>query len=153
MPPVVPFRLPVKGTVRRQLAAPAEVVGLSGDEVHRPAAARVKMSGVGLAVGVDGHQHPLALRRPLENALAVGQHHIAVAAIAQGGAFSVGIGQLCDIVRQLHPFRRFYLRPQGRVGVAALDARHAPLAAVIDGGHAGHPEQQGVGQGQVGGIR
>ena len=107
-------------------------------------------------MGIDDTEHLLIgialIGAHIHHEMAGIGHHVTVAAVAQGGALAVGGGQLCDVVRQLCPDGRFYLRAQGRVGTAALDALYAPLAAVVDGGHAGHTEQQGVGQGQVGGI-
>lgn len=63
-------------------AASTEVVVLSCEQVHRPAAAGVKMGGVGVAVGVDHHQHPLSLHLPLEDILPVGEQHFPIVPLA-----------------------------------------------------------------------
>ena len=86
------FHFPEEGGAGGQLAAAAEVVALAGDQIHRLAASGVEVGVEGLVVGVDGHQHPLLRAGPLENQLPVGEQHIPIAAIAQGGAVSLGAG-------------------------------------------------------------
>ena len=55
--------------VRFQRAAAAKVVVCACDEVHRAAAARVKVGVKRIAVRVDGHQHPLTVGVALKNQL------------------------------------------------------------------------------------
>ena len=69
--------------VRLQRAAAAEIVVGACDEVHRAAAARVKVGVKRIAVRVDGHQHPLTVGVALKNQLLRLDQHIAVAAPAQ----------------------------------------------------------------------
>lgn len=74
---------PISRAVRRKTAAAAEIVRPSGDKVHRPPRARVKVRVERFALRVHGHQHALALRRALEDVLPVRQQHRAVGAMAQ----------------------------------------------------------------------
>ena len=53
------FHLPEVRAVSGKGASAAEVVVLSSDHIHRHAAARVKVSGVVLAVRVDRHEYSL----------------------------------------------------------------------------------------------
>ena len=87
------------------MTAAAEVVLFSGDQVPGQAAARVKVGHIGLAVRIDGHQHPLPLCFPLKNDLPVGEQDVAVAAAAQGGAPPPGGGQLGDPAGEIVPLR------------------------------------------------
>lgn len=82
--------------VRFQRAAAAEIVVVPCDEVHRAAAARVKVGVKRIAVRVDGHQHPLTVGVALKNQLLRLDQHIAVAAPAQRLAARVGVGQRRD---------------------------------------------------------
>ena len=74
---------PISRAVRRKTAASTEIVRPSGDKVHRPPRARVKVRVERFALRVHGHQHALALRRALEDVLPVRQQHRAVGAMAQ----------------------------------------------------------------------
>jgi len=146
---MLPLRFPEKGAVRGQLTAAAEVVGLTGDEVHRPAAAGVEVGGIGGGVGVDGHQHTLAVASPLEDDLLVGEHYIPVSPVTQGFAPLFSLGQPGDPVGEGGALRLLNGGPEGRVAALALGAGEAPLAAIVDGGHPGHPEDHGPGQAQM----
>ena len=64
---VLPFHFPVAYTIRCQLTAAAEIVRGAGDHVHRHTTAGVKVGGKGVAVGVDGNQHALAVGVTLKN--------------------------------------------------------------------------------------
>ena len=124
---------------------------LPGDEIHRLAAARVKVGGVGRVRGVDGHQDPLRVRPALEDGLVVGEDDVLEVPIAQGHALPVGPGHGGDLVRQGVPLRRVKGGAQGVVPLGLLP-QGAPLAAVVQAGDAGHAEGQAVNQGDVGGI-
>ena len=52
---------PISRAVRRKTAAATEIVRPSGDKVHRPPRARVKVRVERFALRVHGHQHALAL--------------------------------------------------------------------------------------------
>ena len=54
-----------------------------------------------------------------------------------------GVGQRGDPGGQVVGFGAFHGGTQGGVAVAFV-AFHPPLAAVVDGGHAGHTKQQAV---------
>ena len=68
------FHLPEICTVRRQFAASAKVMLLPAYQIYRHAAARVKMSRVTLAVGIDGYKHTFVFRFSLEDTLLIGQY-------------------------------------------------------------------------------
>ena len=95
------FHFPEEGGAGGQLTAAAEVVGLAGDQVHRLAAPGIEVGVEGMVVGVDGHQHPLLRAGALEDQLPVGEQHVPIAAMAQGGAVPLGAGQLGDEVGEL----------------------------------------------------
>ena len=101
------------------------------------------MGGKRAAVGVDGYQHALTIGTALKNQLFGLHQHVAVAAIAQGAAGRAGVGQRGDPGGQVGFLGALNGRTQGGVAVA-LVALHAPLAAVVDSGHAGHTKQQAV---------
>ena len=129
--------------VRLQRAAAAKVVVGACDEVHRTAAARVKVGVKRIAVRVDGHQHPLTVGIALKNQLLGLDQHIAVTAPAQRLAARVGVGQRRDPGGQVVLLGLLHRRAQRRVAVA-LVALHAPFTAVVDRRHTGHTEQQTV---------
>lgn len=79
---VLSLTFPEVAAVRLQRAAAAKVVVGACDEVHRVAAARVKVGVKRIAVRVDGHQHPLTVGVALKNQLLRLDQHIAVAAPA-----------------------------------------------------------------------
>ena len=91
---------PISRAVRRKTAAAAEIVRPSGDKVHRPPRARVKVRVERFALRVHGHQHALALRRALEDVLPVRQQHRAVGAMAQCPAAPARRRQPGNILRQ-----------------------------------------------------
>ena len=64
--------LPEKGAVGGQFRAAAKVMGLPGNEVDGPSAAGVEVGGVRGALGIDGHQNPLAVTGALKDDLLVG---------------------------------------------------------------------------------
>lgn len=134
---------PISRAVRRKTAAAAEIVRPSGDKVHRPPRARVKVRVERFALRVHGHQHALALRRALEDVLPVRQQHRAVSAMAQCPAAPARRRQPGNILRQPVFLRHVHRGAQRRVAVL-FAALHAPLAAVINAGHAGHAEQYPV---------
>ena len=102
----------------------------------------------GLVVGVDGHQHPLLRAGPLENQLPVGEQHIPIAAIAQGGAVSFGVGQFGEEIGEVVPLGALQSGAQGGVPVLFLPP-DAPLAAIVHRRDPGHTEHQGIGRAQV----
>ena len=121
---------------------------LPGDQIHRHAAPRVKVGGIGSTVGVHRHQDPLPVRGPLEDDLLVGEDHVAVGAIAQRPAVLVGVGQTGDKRRQIAALRRLQGRAEGVVALGLLSL-HAPLAAVVHRRDAGHTEENAVGRAEV----
>ena len=102
------------------------------------------MGVVGLAVRVDGHQHPVVPAAALENQLFGLHQNVAVAAAAQRRAGRARARQRGDPVGQFVVLRRFDGGTQ-RVIPALFLALDAPLAAVIHRRNAGHTEQQAVG--------
>ena len=64
-----------------------------GDEVHRAAAACVKVGVKRIAVRIDGYQHPLTVGIAFKNQLLRLHQYIAVAAPAQRFAACAGMGQ------------------------------------------------------------
>ena len=73
------------------MAAAPKVVLLPSDQVPGQAASGVEVGHVLLLVGVDGHQHPLRVSLPLKDDLLIGEDHIAIAAVAQGGTALLGL--------------------------------------------------------------
>ena len=142
------FATPEIRAVGRKLAPTAEIMGFSADQIHRHAAARVKMSGVGLAVRVDGNQHPFALRSPLKDALSVRQHNGTEAAVIQRLRGLLRIGKLSDEFRQLILQRLLKAGTKRRIPVALVPLR-APFASIIDTGDPRHGEHQRIDQRQM----
>ena len=64
------FHPPERAGVRGQIAAAAKVMRLTGDQIHRGAAAGVEICVVGLPCRVDGHQHALTIHTAFKNQLA-----------------------------------------------------------------------------------
>ena len=69
------FHFPKGCTVRLKLAAASKVMELSGDQIHCLSASRIKMSGIGLIVRIDGYKHSFSLCLSLKDTLPVGQNH------------------------------------------------------------------------------
>ena len=130
---VLPFHFPVAYTIRCQLAAAAEIVRGAGDHVHRHTTAGVKVGGKGVAVGVDSHQHALAVGVTLKNQL-LGLSPARCGSSPQHRALlcGAGVGQRGDPGGQVVGFGAFHGGAQGGVAVAFV-ALHPPLAAVVDG--------------------
>ena len=74
------------------MAASAKIMRLPGNEIYRRAATGVKMGLIGLAINVKSSQHAFVIARPFKNQLAVGEHYIAVSAVAQRRAGFMGGG-------------------------------------------------------------
>lgn len=134
---------PKRHAVGRQQAAAAEVVNFPGEQIHPLAAARVKVGGIGLAVSVHRHQHPLALHLPLEDELSVGEQDFLIVPIAQGTAAPPGLCHGGNGIGEAVPLGLVEGGAQGLVPLGLLP-QDAPLAAVVDAGDARHAEEQAV---------
>ena len=69
------FHQPEICTVRWQKTAAAKVMFLSGDQIHRRAAAGIKMRHEIRSIRIDSHHDSLMLRLSFENALLIGQQY------------------------------------------------------------------------------
>ena len=119
---------------------------LACDEVDGTAATGIEMQRHRGICRIDGDDHALTARRTLEDELLRLTDQLVVVAHAERLG-TVGSEarrhQRRDPIRQLVPFRRSESGTQLVVAVLLL-ALDAPLAAVIDAGHAVHAKEQAV---------
>ena len=149
--PASALAFPEKRRAGGQLAAAAEIMRLSGDEVDRAAAFRVEVRGIRLVVDVDRDEHALAVCTPFPDALLVGEDELLEVAVAQSAALTVRLRHRGDGVGQRVPLRRVERGAQ-RVVALLLVSLRAPFAAVIDARNARHAEEQRVDEGQMAAV-